>query len=313
MSEEITAASRRRPAVHRLTYGAFLQGHVWVAPNTLVVPLAPMGFAHAGTYACQYHRELLGVDVQPPAVEAISRSGADALPVLAFIHFTVEQRSPERMEAEALPELGRAEQLIGWISGNYLHDFSFIMAAVDEIYIRLLPPAASRRMLLGPGNVGEALQRNIEKIRDLAAGDERFAYALSLYRDALHETNKLFKIARLFAVLEALAYALKAGGVGSRDAVRRMLGLEAGAFGEVNYDGKTVRYERVALAGQLRDRLFHGARFTRDDLPAPYRDSFDLLTDQPDVLIRDLMTDCELEFARWGNNASVARTAADAA
>jgi hypothetical protein len=66
--------------------------------------------------------------------------------------------------------------------------------------------------MLGQGNVGPALQSNITNILQLAEKDERFAYALSLHRDALHESNKLFKIARLFNVLEALAYALKVGG-----------------------------------------------------------------------------------------------------
>jgi hypothetical protein len=211
------------------------------------------------------------------------------------------------------PDLVRAEQLIGWISGNFLHEFAFVAAASDQIYVRLLLPSGDRRLLLGFGNVGEDLQRNVENIREAAERDERFAYALSLYRDALHEANKLFKIARLFTVLEALAWALKKGGVGARDAVRKMMMLTEGAIGEMSYQGRTIRYERIALAGKLRDALFHGARFTRDDLPADYRDSFDLFTDQPDALIRDLMNDCELEFARWGNNASVARSAAEAA
>jgi hypothetical protein len=52
--------------------------------------------------------------------------------------------------------------------------------------------------------------------------------------------------------------------------------------------------------------------FTRDDLTTVLRDSFDLLTDRPDALINALMADCELEFARWGNNASIARAAAEA-
>jgi hypothetical protein len=39
---------------------------------------------------------------------------------------------------------------------------------------------------------------------------------------------------------------------------------------------------------------------------------FDVLNEQPDALIRDLLADCEIEFARWGNNASAGRTAAEA-
>ena len=311
MSESIEEIINRRPAVHRLTYGAYLQGHLWVTPKTIAIPLAPMGFDHATNYAFRYHDELLRVNIEPAQAQAIQAQGKDSLPVLSFIYFTDETQSPETMEAEAFADLGRAEQLVGWISGDYLQDFAFVIAATDRIYIRLLPPHSQRRQMLGPGNVGPALQSNITNILQLAEKDERFAYALSLHRDALHEPNKLFKIARLFNVLEALAYALKVGGVGSRDAVRKLLGLESGALGQISYAGKTISYDRIALAGQLRDRVFHGSQFTRDQLPAAHRDSFDVLNEQPDALIRDLLADCELEFARWGNNASAGRTAAE--
>jgi hypothetical protein len=34
---------RRRPAVHRLAYGAFIQEHLWFDEQTLIVPLTAMG------------------------------------------------------------------------------------------------------------------------------------------------------------------------------------------------------------------------------------------------------------------------------
>src|SRR5262245_36838409 len=168
-------------------------------------------------------------------------------------------------------------------------------------------PPTRRRMRLGPGN----LETNIANIRDAADSDEHFAFALSRYGDALHERNNHFKIARLFSVLEGLAYALKTDKVRSRAAVRLMLGLEADATEEISYGGRTIRYQRIELSGRLRDKLYHGVPFGRDDLSAEWRDSFDVLSEQPDALINALVSDCELEFAKWGNNASVARTAAE--
>jgi hypothetical protein len=135
--------------------------------------------------------------------------------------------------------------------------------------------------LPGPGNVGEALDTNIANIRALVESDERFAFALSIFRDALHETNVKFKIARLFSVLESLAYALKADGTGSRQAVRMMLRLEHGPVCETSDNGRKIRYERIELAGRLRDKLFHGVPFLRDDLSAEWRGGFDLLEAQP--------------------------------
>jgi hypothetical protein len=226
------------------------------------------------------------------------------------VYFPEQAGSPETLEAAAKPFLDRAEQLISWVSGDNLTEFAYLIATEAQAYFRLTPPHSSRRLLLGPGNVGKDLQHNVDNIRQSADIDERFALALSMYRDALHEKNVLFKIARLFSVLESLAYALKGDGVGSRSAIRTMLGLEKGATGEVSYNGRRIRYERIELAGRLRDRVFHGAQFRSEDLSAEWRDSFDLLTDRPNDIARALMSDCELEFARWGNGASKGRAAA---
>lgn len=113
------------------------------------------------------------------------------------------------MEAASKPALDRAEEIVGWISGDYLTEFAYLTITRELAHFRLVPPHSRHRLLLGPGNVGPPLSANVRAISAAADADERFAFALGLYRDALHEPNELFKIARLFGVLEALAYALK--------------------------------------------------------------------------------------------------------
>jgi hypothetical protein len=268
-----------------------------------------MGFNNAANYAIEYHKMVAGFAPDQATVEELHAQGAEALPVITFVHSEIDGDALA-MENAASPHLERAEQLIGWISGDYLNEFAYFTAATTGYCFRLVPPQSHRRLLLGPGNVGEALAQNIKNIGSLADADERFAFALSLYRDALHEKNLHFKIARLFSVLESLSYALKKGN-GSRSAIRTMLRLEHGAVGEGSYAGRKIRYERIELAGRLRDKLFHGVPFERKELSEEWRESFDLLSERPEVIASDLMADCELEFARWGNNASVARAAAE--
>lgn len=308
-SNNVREIMRQRPAVHRLTCGAFVQAHFWLDENIFIVPLSAMGFEHGADYAVRYHSEIFGFPPDKEAIASLSNQGKDALPVIAFIYFPSDEGTPGEMERVAQPRLDRAEQLLSWITGDDLHDVAFLTATSERLYFRVVPPHSRRRMRLGPGNVGEALARNLSAISEAVDADERFAFSLSLYRDALHEKNKLFKIARLFSVLEALAYGLKEKDVGSRKAVKIMLGLEAGALGQINFGDRKIRYDRIELSGRLRDKLFHGARFRRDDLTAEWQDSFDVLTEKPDALIDCLMSDCELEFARWGNNASKARDA----
>ena len=116
--------------------------------------------------------------------------GKDDLPVIAFIYFPSVEDTPEIMERDAQPKLDRAEQLVGWITGDYLSDFAYLTATSEDYYLRLVPPHSRRRMLLGPGNIGEDLGRNLNSINEAADEDEHFAFALSLYRDALHEANQ---------------------------------------------------------------------------------------------------------------------------
>ncbi|MFN3348198.1 hypothetical protein [Pseudorhodoplanes sp.] len=310
-STDVTAILRRRPAAHRLTYGAFIQGNFWADDRTFVLPLKPMGFRHAVQYAAQYHELVDGSIRETKILDLLATQGIEALPVIAFVYFANTSDEPQAIEREGRERFESAEQLVGWITGDYLNEFAYLSATSSQYFLRMVPPHSRRRLLLGPGNIGPALANNINKLRELTALDDRFAFAPSLYRDALHERNLLFKAARLFGVLEALAYALKADGVGSRKAVRKMLGLESGALGEISDGGRKIRFDRIELSGRLRDKLFHGAPFRRNDLSEEWRDSFDILSDFPEHLVSSLMSDCELEFARWGNGASAARKAAD--
>jgi hypothetical protein len=308
---EVLTTLRRRPAVHRLTSGAFLQEPVWIDQQTYAVPLRPMGFQYAVNYTVYYNQMIADVPIDQQAAEQLGQEGADTHPIVTFIHYPSIEDDPVKMEASALPHLDKAEQLIGWMTGDYLSHFAFVVVTTEGTSVRLTPPASRRRQMFGAGHTGATPGQNVRNLGLLVDSNERFAFALSLYRDALHEKNVLFKIARFFAVLESLAYALKADGVGSRTAVRRMLGLEGGAVGEITFNGRKVRYERIELAGRLRDKLFHGAPFERTDLKTEWRDSFDLLVEQPVQIANSLMSDCEVEFARWGSNVSVARLAAE--
>ena len=83
-----------------------------------------------------------------------------------------------------------------------------------------------------------------------------------------------------------------------------MLGLQDGrpnsrsTLGGVEYE-----YERIELAGRLRDKLFHGVPFRRKDLGGKWRSGYDLIEKHADHLVWELMGDCELEISRWANDA----------
>lgn len=229
--EEASKKITRRPAVHRLCYGAFLQAPVWISPDVIAVPLAPLGFEAEFSYVAVYLRQFFGIDLTPEEVKSGRAQGAETLPVITVIYFPEESAPPQKLEARARASLERAEQIIAWATGDRLTEFAYVTATADEPpFFRMVTPHSRRRLRLGFGNTDEAFQGKVERIGQAADEDPRFAFAMTMFADAAHEPNPLFKVCRLFNVLESLAYALKGGPVKSRQAVKIMLGLEGGAI-----------------------------------------------------------------------------------
>lgn len=183
--------------------------------------------------------------------------------------------------------------------------FAVVTAMADQTFFRLVPPHSRRRLRLGFGNTGADFGRRVDRIFNKAEEDEHFAFALTLFHDALNDPNPRFRTARFFSCLEALAYRLKGDGVGSRDAVRKLLGLhEIVSTIQVSVEGAVMQADVIALAGRLRDLLFHGRPFERGHLPEAHRPTYDLVEKAPEQLADALQSYCEVELARWGNDAS---------
>src|SRR5438552_12093581 len=99
-----------------------------------------------------------------------------------------------------------------------------------------------------------------------ALDDEHFAFALSLHHDAVKESNPRFRIGRFFNALECLAYRLKSADRPSRKAVKYLVGLDDGASSGVTIEEQDYRYDPIEVGGRIRDKLFHGVPFRREDL-----------------------------------------------
>lgn len=311
--EEATKQIARRPAVHRLCYGAFLQAPVWISPDVLAVPLAELGFDAQLGYVADYLRQFFGIEMGPEEVRIGRAQGVEAFPVIAVIHFPQASAPPHELEIAARASLERAEQIIAWTTGDRLTEFAYVTVTdEDPPYFRMVPPHSRRRQRLGFGNTGEAFQGNVERIRMAADEDPRFAFAMAMFTDAAHEPSPIFKACRLFNVLESLAYALKNGNTGSRRAVKIMLGLEGGAMSNLQVDGREISYDRIEIAGRLRDKYFHGSPFREEDLIKEAQPVFYLIEHHPEIIADALLADCEIALARWANDASPGRDAARA-
>jgi hypothetical protein len=308
--ETATKLLGQRPSVARLCGGAYLQSPLWISEHVLVVPLAPLGFDTALAHTRDYASQFLGASISEPQVEENRCTHAETHPALTVVYFPKISGSPMELEALARPHLERAEQLIAWATGDPLVEFAYVTATNADTFFRLVPWQAARRVRLGFGNTGNDFEQRVWRLRQAADDDPRFAFAMAMFADAAHERNPLFKVCRFFAVLECLAYALKSEEMGSRSAIRRMLGLQPGPSSVVNFGTEPIRYDRIEIAGRIRNHYLHGNPYEGRDLNAEARQVLALIERHPDEIACALQTDCELALERWASDASPARDAA---
>lgn len=302
--EEIKRILSLRPSVHKLCYGAFIQEALRLKENVYAIPLKALGFSSEAQYAAQYVVDICGGNVDQKNLDVLIAQGQQALPVIALVVILKSSDSPENLESSAQKQLLIPEKIAGWSAGEPLIPFAYITCDTDQHYFRVLPPNSRRRQRLGFGNTGTEYSSQISRMIDCAEKDEHFLFAIGLYKDALVENNQIFRIARFFSCLESLAYKIKSSELPSRRAVKALLGLEEGAMSHHKLDGEDYKYDRIEIAGRLRDKLFHGVPFRESDLNAQSRHVFELLESKPELIANSLRDDCELEFSRWANGAS---------
>ena len=302
--EAIIAILRQKPCVHKLCYGGFVQETLRLKENIYAVPLKALGFEAEANYAARYVVEVCGGDVEQKQLQVLIEQGERSLPVIALIVLQTEDKEPEMMEAEAEKALFIPEKILGWSVGEQLIPFAYMTCDKHQHFFRILPPHTRMRQRLGFGNTGEDYSNQLSRMVECAEKDEHYLFALGLYKDALSESNNVFKIARFFSCLECLAYKIKSKDYPSRKAVKKLLGLENGATMHLNVDSSEYRFDRIEIAGRLRDKLFHGVPFTEKDLNAESKHAFELIENNPEIIASSLRNDCELEFARWANGAS---------
>jgi hypothetical protein len=300
---------RRRPSVHQLCYGPFLQETIRLDSDVLAVPLQPFGFKGEAEYLSRYLKDCLGGQVEASRFAELCASAENALPVIALCVSNLVEGSVELLEDLVRPRLERSRLVLSWATGDNVVPFAVATATLSSFYFRLLPPSSRYRRRLGFGNTGADFQSQIERIAKATASDEHFSFALALLHDALHEPNHLFRIARLFNVLESLAANLKTETFPSRKAVRYMLesqgGMNAKVQSQLTFRGTQIDYDPVEIGGRVRDKLFHGVPFRREDLNAEARPVFDVLSKEPQLIADTVLALCELEVARWANGKSL--------
>jgi hypothetical protein len=304
-TSDVSALLRQRPAVHQLCVGPWLQAPFKMADDVWAVPLKAIGFADEVAYLARYTQEIVRAPVDQSAVQQLLKSTAESQPVVAVCVLLHVDASPEVLGESSADRLSKARHVLSWCTAKDVTPIGTVIATAGNTFFKpIAQPTRNRMMLFGLGDTESSFQAALLRIASRADADERFAFSLSLYHDALKEENPQFRIARFFNVLEALASKLKAQWP-SRQAVKRLIGLEDGATTQMRFAEADYRFDAIEIAGRLRDRIFHGTPFEATDLNLESRPVFGLIRDHAPELADMIGSYCELELRRWANGKSL--------
>lgn len=302
---DIIETLNRRPAVHKLCINVFIQEPIWFCDDVLIVPLRSFGSNCEASYVSQYVKEILNEEISKDIFKTLLAQGENACPVVSIIKFLKVDAPPSELESYASSDISLAEKALAWASGGKIMPFAFIVSSFDNSMLRLVVQDVRQVTRLGFGNTGKDYYAQVKRIVDCARTDELFDFVLSLYMDAMRETNYKFAIARLYNCLEAMASNLKHKYNGAdRKAVKALLGLESGAIAEVVVDGQKYRFDVVEIAGRIRAKFFHGRPFDSSDLNQETKHVISLYEQSPKTIADMLQGYCEIEIARWANGVS---------
>lgn len=195
---------KHKPSVHKLCYGAFIQETIQLNESVFAVPLQALGFSDEAAYTAKYVVEICGGNVDQQQFDSLKMQGESALTVIVLVvQLNKSDDTPEEMEKNAAAALMIPEKIVGWAAGEELTPFAFVTNKIEQHYFRVVPPHSRRRQRLGFGNTGADYSNQIQRMIECAQEDEHFLFALSLYKDALNESNQVFKMARFFQYLRA--------------------------------------------------------------------------------------------------------------
>jgi len=145
--------------------------------------------------------------------------------------------------------------------------------------------------------------------------NDQLHYFIGIIEQIYSVGNQVFRIARYFSLLEAMAGAINAqfkNEVGEdREMTRTAIRFMVGYFLEFDVPRFTIEpdrdfeFDHIELAGQVRNKLFHGGGdLSHDDVSKVLHPGVDLLREAPDMISHRLRRDCELEIARWARRDS---------
>ena len=290
---------RRRPSVQKICIGAYLQQPMFVTPAVLAVPLSAVGYGGVVKLVAEYLSADLELPVSEKEVTELVEAGKHTYPGVALVWHPVSDATTEELLGASEPSFRRAQRMLSVVSGDRTEIVAHIVLHADGHKYELQPVRGrTRQRLWFSQQEADGFERSVVRLAELSESDSRVSLALQLYLDAINDRSDEFRLVKLYNVLECLASTQKADGVGSRDAIRGMLGIAPGPTAPVEYKGNPVSFDLISVAGRVRDKIMHGARIDRDTFAANDRGAIDILAYEPFKLADELQRMVDDHFQR---------------
>lgn len=287
--DELDKHIRRRPSVQQICLGGYLQQAMFVTADILAVPLSAVGYEGVAKLVGEYVSADLDVHITVKEVQEFIETGKPAYPGVALVWHPANDSTTDELVNSASKTFARAQRVLSWVTGDRLDVVASIVLHENGQRYELFPPKSKNRHRLWFSKK-EALsfQTRVVQLAEISESDSRLSLALQLYLDAICDRSEEFKLVKLYNVLECLASGHKKDGVGSRDAIRKMLNIMPGQYCSVEHKGKQVNFDLVSVVGIIRDKIMHGSKIKKESFAKQDRDAFDIIVYAPFKLSHEL-------------------------
>jgi hypothetical protein len=300
-----------KTAFIEVVIGPPVERQIALTDDTLVVPLGPLGNKHHVEWGNLF-TNLVGIPTDANFQISAEAQGAMFNDATAIVY-----RSPGADEFRAATE-GRSSMV-----QRHRALLGLFAATEHKPILRLTwnEPARGRVEFLAPLYRGLSSRHGLDPvspdfIRFCATerrNDDQLYYFLGLLTQAHGIEDLVFRIARYYSLLEAIAgpiqsqFERQAGEPRARSAIRYTIGY----FIDFDIPRFTIlpaedfEFDHIELAGRIRHKIFHGGgALTRADVTKALEPGLQLLARRPDMIAHWLRRDCELEIVRWARRES---------
>jgi len=208
---------RRRPSVHRICLGAFLQHAMFVTADVVAVPLSAVGFDGIARLVADYLSADLELPFPQKEFDELVAVGRDAHPGTVLVWHAARDATTDELLRSSDRSFRRAQSVLAVATGDRMEIVAQAVLHAQDHKYQLLPAKSRRRQRLWFSiKEAEEFEQRLVSLAESAESDSRIALALQLYSDAINDRSDEFRLIKLYNVLECLASTEKSEGVDDR-------------------------------------------------------------------------------------------------